>query len=174
MIADPHIESAFAVLALDETLKLLIILTYSGLLVSAAVFDLRRFIIPDPITVSLLGLWPIWVALSGAGPVGYTLLGAAVIFTAGLGFYKFGLMGGGDVKLMTVLALWAEPAGIPAFLFFTSIAGGLLSVYWVMPLRRFVAPVIGWAAGQSSNKQIPYGVAIAAGGLAVAQRIWTG
>lgn len=174
MFADPQTESAFAGLALEQTLRVLVIFAYAGLLLSAAIFDLRRFIIPDAITVALLGLWPIWVALNGAGPVGFTLLGAAVIFALGIAFFNFGFMGGGDVKLLTVLALWAEPSGLPTLLFFTSLAGGLLSLYWVLPLRRLIAPVIGWTAGQSGNKKIPYGVAIAAGGLVVAQRLFVG
>ncbi len=172
MFADLHTESALAGLALDQALRVLIIFVYTGLLVSAAVCDLRRFVIPDAITVGLLALWPIWVALNGAGPVGYTLLGAAIIFGLGVMAFNFGFMGGGDVKLMTVLALWAEPAGLPTFLLFTSLAGSLLSLYWILPLRRLIAPVIGWAAGQSGNNKIPYGVAIAAGGLAVAQRLF--
>lgn len=174
MLADPQTESAFAGLAFEETSRILVILAFAGLLLSAAIFDLRRFIIPDAITVALLGLWPIWVALNGAGPVGFTLLGAAIIFGFGIVLFNFGFMGGGDVKLLTVLALWAEPAGLPMLLFFTSLAGGLLSLFWLLPLRRLIAPAIGWTAGQSGNMKVPYGVAIAAGGLVVAQRLLVG
>jgi Flp pilus assembly protein protease CpaA len=35
-----------------------------------------------------------------------------------------------------------------------------------------VAPVFGWSDGLRNNKQIPYGVAIAIGGLTIAQRLW--
>lgn len=172
MFVDPHSESVFTSLMFDQALRTLVILSFMGLLVAAAVYDLRRFIIPDPINVALLGLWPIWVALNGFGPLGYTVLGPGAIFVLGVFLFNLGFMGGGDVKLLTVLALWAEPSGLPVFLFFTSIAGGLLSLYWVLPLRRYIAPVIGWTAGQSGNQQIPYGVAIAAGGLVVAQRLF--
>lgn len=160
--------------ALDDLLRSLMVLAYAGLLVTAAIFDLRRFIIPDSVSVGLLGLWPFWVVLNGAGPVGFILLGAAIIFVLGIIFFAFGFMGGGDVKLITVLALWAEPAGLPLLIFYISIAGALLSVYWCMPLRRYIAPLIGWTAGLRNNKQIPYGVAIAVGGLVVAQRHWLG
>lgn len=172
MLVDPHSESVFAGLAFEQAFRTLLILGYMSLLVSAAVYDLRRFIIPDAINVALLGLWPLWVAANGFGPIGYTVLGAAAMFAVGIVLFNFGFMGGGDVKLLTVLALWAEPAGLPMLLLFTSLAGGLLSLYWVLPLRRYIAPVIGWAAGQSGNKRIPYGVAIAAGGLVVAQRLF--
>jgi prepilin peptidase CpaA len=172
MFSDPHSESAVADLAFDALLPDLIVLIFAGLCVAAAAIDLRRFIIPDSIVVGLLGLWPIWIAVSGHGQVGFILLGAVAMFAAGVVLFAFGVMGGGDVKLMTVLALWAEPAGLPAFLFYTSLAGGFLSIYWLLPLRRLVAPVIGWTEGLRDNKQIPYGVAIAVGGLAIAQRLW--
>lgn len=172
MFADPQTGFTIAGLAYDALLRNLVVFVFMGLLVSAAIVDLRRFIIPDTIVVALLALWPVWVALNGLGPIGYTLLGGGVMFALGLILFAFGLMGGGDVKLLTVLALWAEPAGLPALIFYTSLAGGFLSIYWLLPLRRLVAPLIGWAEGQRNNKQIPYGVAIAAGGLTIAHRLW--
>jgi prepilin peptidase CpaA len=174
MFSDPHTESVISGLAFDALLRNSIVFAFAGLLITAAITDLRQFIIPDAITVGLLGLWPIWAVLNGVGPIGFILLGAVVVFALGVALFSFGFMGGGDVKLLTVLALWAEPSGLPTLLLFTSIAGGLLSLFWVLPLRQLIAPVIGWTAGQSSSKKIPYGVAIAAGGLVVAQRLVVG
>lgn len=174
MFMDTLADFSISGVALDSLLRSMLLLAYMGLLLSAALFDLRRFIIPDSVSVGLLGLWPFWVVLNGGGPVGFILLGAAVIFVLGVVFFAFGFMGGGDVKLITVLALWAEPAGLPLLVFYTSLAGALLSIYWCMPLRRYIAPLIGWTAGLRDNKQIPYGVAIAFGGLVVAQRHWLG
>lgn len=174
MFADPQTGFTIAGMANDALPRNLVVILFMALLVSAAIVDLRRFIIPDPIVVGLLALWPVWVALNGLGPIGYTLLGAAAMFALGLVLFAFGLMGGGDVKLMTVLALWVEPSGLFTFIYYTSLAGGLLSIFWLLPLRRLVAPMIGWAEGQRNNKQIPYGVAIAAGGLAISSRLWVG
>ncbi len=172
MFTDPYSESVAAGFALSPLLRNAIVVIFAGLLAAAAITDLRRFIIPDAIVVGLLALWPIWVVMNGPGPIGFVLLGAAAVFLLGVALFAFGFMGGGDVKLMTVLALWAEPAGVPTFLFFTSLAGGVLSICWMLPLRHLVAPVIGWTEGQRDNKQIPYGVAIAVGGFAIAQRLW--
>ena len=172
MFADPETGFTIASSANDVLLRNIVVFIFMGLLASAAIVDLRRFIIPDVIVVALLALWPVWVALNGFEPIGYTLLGAAGMFALGLILFAFGLMGGGDVKLMTVLALWAEPSGLLTLLFYTSLAGGFLSIFWLLPLRRLVAPMIGWAEGQRNNKQIPYGVAIAAGGLAISSSLW--
>lgn len=174
MLTDPHSESVAAVVAFDAMLRSLVVLAFLGLLLSAAVIDLRRFVIPDAVVVGLLGLWPTWIALNGFGPVGFTILGAAAMFLLGLALFAGGLMGGGDVKLLTVLSLWAEPSGLLMFLLVTSVAGGLLSIVWLLPLRRLMAPVVGWSEGLRDNKQIPYGVAIAIGGLTIAHRLWAG
>jgi prepilin peptidase CpaA len=76
-------------------------------------------------------------------------------------FYA-GMMGGGDVTLAAALALWFPPGVTVKFLVLMSIAGGVLTLgllVWHRARRREGRP------------QIPYGVAIAFGGLAIlAQR----
>ncbi len=72
------------------------------------------------------------------------------------------MMGGGDVKLAAALALWFPPAVTIKFLVLMSLAGGVLT------LGLFV-----WhrAKHREGRPEIPYGVAIAFGGLAIlAQR----
>jgi prepilin peptidase CpaA len=72
------------------------------------------------------------------------------------------MMGGGDVKLAAALALWFPPAGTVKFLVLMSIAGGVLTllILGAHRLRR-----------REGRPEIPYGVAIAFGGLTIlAQR----
>lgn len=164
----------FTELAETDIARASLILVYVGLLTATAIIDLRRFIIPNSLIVALLGLWPVWVAVTGAGPVSHALIGAALVFSFGLVCYSRGYMGGGDVKLIAVLALWATPAGLFPLILYTSVAGGVLSIFWLSPIRPRLAPVIGWAEGQRDNTHIPYGVAIAAGGLSIANRLWVG
>jgi len=161
-------------LAVTGILRTLLILFYIGLLTAAAVIDLRRFIIPNSLVVALLGLWPVWFAVTGAGPVAYTLIGALLVFALGIVCYWRGYMGGGDVKLIAVLALWAGPGGLFPLILYISVAGGVLSICWMSPIRPRLAPVMGWAEGLRDNTHIPYGVAIAAGGLSIAGRLWAG
>ncbi len=68
------------------------------------------------------------------------------------------MMGGGDVKLAAALALWFSPISTVKFLVWMSLAGGVLTI-GVVAVHR--------ARGRTGRPEIPYGVAIAVGGLAI-------
>ena len=135
------------------------------ILVVAAVIDVRTFTISNRLNLAVallaplywwsiaLPLWP-GVALHIAFALGVFLL-------LSVAFY-LGMMGGGDVKLAAALALWFSPIGTLRFLIFMSIAGGLLTLVVVAAHRLRSKP---------GRPEIPYGVAIAIGALAIlAQR----
>lgn len=94
-----------------------------------------------------LSLWPD-VAIQFA-----IAIGAFVVFA---GLFAAGLMGGGDVKLLTALALWIEPTGFLTLLLIMALAGGVLTI--IMGGYHFIRR-------QKERLAIPYGVAIAFGGL---------
>ncbi len=130
-----------------------------GLLLVAAVGDIRRFIIPNWLnaTVALLAV-PFWLTsadLSWAS-VGWQLLSASAVLLLFGGLFVAGWMGGGDVKLLVALALW-----LPWLLFLKmfltiTVLGGLLTGGLLIAHR---------IRKQSGSPEIPYGVAIAAGAL---------
>ena len=74
------------------------------------------------------------------------------------GAFYAGMMGGGDVKLAAAIALWFSPFTTLRFLVLTSLAGGVLTLI-----------VLGWhrARKREGRPEIPYGVAIAFGALAI-------
>ena len=135
-----------------------IVLLVAALLLAAAV-DWRSRIIPNWLNAGIalvaipywwsigLPLWP-GVALQLA-------LGAAVFVLFAIAF-RFGAMGGGDVKMAAALALWLPFAGVVKLLVIMSIAGGVLT------LAMLAAHRMAKAAGQP---EIPYGIAIAFGGI---------
>ena len=131
------------------------------LLLVAAVIDVRTFTISNKLNLCVallaplywlsiaLPLWPHAAIQLAAGAGVFALLAAA--------FYA-GMMGGGDVKLAAALALWFSPPVILKFLVLMSLAGGVLTLLVVAAhkLRQ-----------REGRPEIPYGVAIAFGGLAI-------
>lgn len=94
-----------------------------------------------------LALWP-----DVAIQLGVALAAFAVL----AGLFAMGLMGGGDVKLLTALALWIEPTAFVQLVIIMALAGGVLTI--VMGAWHFLRR-------QKERLAIPYGVAIAFGGL---------
>lgn len=169
-----------------------ILLVFTALLVIAAVGDWRRFLIPNWISLAILALYPPFVLSSvflspPAMPVPWlaSLGVAAIVFVVLAGLFALNKLGGGDVKLISALSLWAGPSLIAGFLIITSLAGGLLSLVTLARSRlqqRYKSGELtseGEANGPSNRDEdeaaedndksmalpIPYGVAIACGGF---------
>jgi prepilin peptidase CpaA len=143
---------------------------FAGLMLIAAVEDLRRLVIPNTVVLGLCTLWPLQLAsapdISLFGSASAALC-AAVVFLAGALLFSRGLMGGGDVKLLSAATLWAGPGGTPTLLIGTAILGGLLTLALLSPLalRAVFAPAA--AADAAKRMPVPYGVAIAGAALIV-------
>ena len=94
-----------------------------------------------------LSLWPGVAIQLGVG------VAAFAVFAA---FFALKWMGGGDVKLLTALALWIEPEWFLRLLIMMALVGGVLTLVlsaWHIARR------------QRDKLAIPYGVAIAIAGL---------
>ena len=135
------------------------------LLVVAAIIDVRTFTISNRlnVAVALLAVVYWWsIRLPPWPGVGIQLAVAAGVFVLlALAFFA-GMMGGGDVKLAAALALWFTPPETLRFLVAMSLAGGVLTLV-VLAIHRL--------RKKEGRPEIPYGVAIAIGGLAIlAQR----
>ena len=131
------------------------------LLVVAAVIDVRTFTISNRLNLGVALMAPLywWSAHLPLWPdIGIQVAIAAGVFALlAVAFYA-GMMGGGDVKLAAALALWFSPASTLRFLVFMSIAGGVLTLV-VVGLHRLKK--------KPGKPEVPYGVAIAAGGLLI-------
>ena len=94
----------------------------------------------------------------------------AVVLTATFGLFAAGVMGGGDAKLMASTALWLGlgPA-LMNYLLFATIAGGVLTLVLMMFRKSALATYAGEVRVLRriiDEKDIPYGIALAFGGLA--------
>lgn len=137
----------------------MLVLLLAAALVAAAVGDLRTRTIPNWLNGAIaLGAVAYWIA-AGLEPwpdMALRLAVAAAVFALFAGAFALGMMGGGDVKLLGAVALWLPPGAVLFLLVAMSLGGGALTI--AMWIRHKVR--------RSSHKlEIPYGVAIAFGGL---------
>ncbi len=155
----------------------LLVFCFVVLLVWAAISDIRSFIIPNKLCLAVAGLYPLYV-FSAAQPPDWPFAAAMAfgVFIVGAGLFAFNLIGGGDVKLLAAVLLWAGPEYGVTFLVLTVLFGGALAVvmlFWGKMLQftpflwRLVGPPV-VTDGHASKQSMPYGVAISFGGLFVA------
>jgi prepilin peptidase CpaA len=146
---------------IDAGLTELLLALLALLVIVAAAIDIRTFTISNRLNLAIALLAPLywWSIGLPLWPEAAIQIGVATAVFAllALAFYT-GMMGGGDVKLAAALALWFSPASTVRFLVIMSVAGGVLTlvVLLVHRLRK-----------KSGRPEIPYGVAIAIGALAI-------
>jgi prepilin peptidase CpaA len=127
-------------------------------LLIAAFTDLRRRQIDNWLNAAIaLGAPAFWLA-SGQSwlDVGFHLVIALVMFVVLAGLFALRAMGGGDVKLLTALALWIEPIWFVKLLMVMSLLGGALTL---------VVAGLHYARRSKGRIMVPYGIAISFAGL---------
>ena len=128
-------------------------------LLIAAFTDIRRRQIDNWLNAAIAAGAPLYWWASGLSlwpGVAWQVGMAAVTLIALAALFAIRAMGGGDVKLLTALALWIEPMWFLRLLIGMALIGGLLTIilgaWHVMRRRR-------------ERLAVPYGVAISTAGL---------
>ena len=150
---------------LDDPIKYGLLAALAIALLIAAFTDLKSRRIANWLNLAIaLGAPLFWWAsdMSLWPDIAWQLGTALAVFAVLSVLFAIKAMGGGDVKLLTALALWIEPLLYLKFLVMMALLGGVLTLgigaYNVMSRRR----------RKSSDRKpisIPYGVAIALAGL---------
>lgn len=137
-----------------------ILLVVLGLiLVSAGIEDARKREIANwkNAAIALLAV-PWWIA--GGLPLWPDVaiqIGIAVaVFALFAAAFHFGMMGGGDVKMIGALALWFPFQPLLTMLIIMSLAGGAITLLMLIDK---------WLRRQSGQPEVPYGIAIAIAAL---------
>lgn len=139
------------------THALLVVL--GGLMLLAATTDVQRREIDNWLNAAIALLAPAFWWASGYAPwpdMAIQLgIGLAVLIVFAT-LFACGLMGGGDVKMLGALALWLPLQPLFNMLFIMAMAGGALTLAMLI-YHKLRKPNV--------KVEVPYGVAIATGGL---------
>ena len=150
-------------------------------LVGIFFYDLTRYIIPNWMSAVLLLLYPAMLLTTPAPmPEGFSLwMSLAVflaVFVAGIAIFALKWMGGGDVKLLAVLALWTGKEAVMELLIYTALLGGVLAFLLVLarPIAGRFVPVEKAERIPRvlrHREPLPYGLAITVSFLVI---LWMG
>lgn len=143
----------------DFEFRYILLGTLAIALLFAAFTDLRRRQIDNWLNGAIAAAAPLYWWACGlslwpgvAWQVGITVVTLVVL----AGLFALRAMGGGDVKLLTALALWIEPMAFLRLLVAMALIGGVLTLVmgaWHVARRR------------REKLAIPYGVAISSAAL---------
>lgn len=150
-------------------------------LMYAAAKDLARYEIPNWISVVIVADYLVAALVGQVDPlviVSHLSAGAVMMLFGALLFYK-GVFGGGDAKLIAASAVWTGWETLLPFVILVAIMGGVFALMvvvirkWRINEREFVKRIrIEWLRKLcAAEKGLPYGVAIAAGGIFLLNRI---
>jgi prepilin peptidase CpaA len=149
------------------------LLALTAALLAAASTDAATYLIPNrfPAAIAIA-----FLVFAIDRPLQFWLAGFAVsaaLLLAGIALFARGALGGGDVKLLSAVGLWAGQDQVSLLLFATALAGGALALAHLSPLHRLLPTRAGdepAGAGWRDrlHQPVPFGIAIAFGGVCVA------
>ncbi len=144
-----------------------------ALLVFAALHDAAFRTVPNTVCAGLALCGLLMRGLDGDLPS--ALAAALLVFACAFICWRLRWMGGGDVKLLGAVALLVPPVHVPMMLISICLAGGALTIPYIIARRRLRAPtgakpatVIARVLRTERRRlrqggPLPYAVAIAAG-----------
>ena len=138
-----------------------IIALYGAFALYGAYSDIRFRTIPNLLNILLaaVGLGVLWY-VSGGTAAALGLAHFAVALIAGMLLYALRMWGGGDAKFYAATAAWFELWDFPRLAIAIALAGLVLLIAWfgIAQIRRL-------PKRDKKNRELPYGVAIAIGGM---------
>jgi len=148
------------------------ILIFPALVITAALRDVVSYTIPNWISAALVAAFPV-AALAQGLPLqtmGINLGVGVAALILGMVMFAMRWIGGGDAKLFAAAALWLGWPALPMYLAVTGIAGGAVAVGLLSLRSPLVAGYVvnspAWLRRLAEpGENVPYGVAIAVGGL---------
>ncbi|TAL35667.1 MAG: peptidase, partial [Alphaproteobacteria bacterium] len=100
-----------------------------GVTIMACVSDVRSLRIPNLYSIVVIGAFAVAFAAApeSFGKLSAHLLALVLIFLITYIMFVTGLMGGGDAKFGSALALWVGLPGIVSYVFWMTLMGGFIA-----------------------------------------------
>lgn len=162
--------------SLLHIMQLILLSIFPTLVLFAAIYDFRHYRIPNWLNLTIFAsFFPVALLLGMPWDVFlWHLVGFVTVFGALFLLYMIipsSKFGGGDVKMLSAVAVWIDWQYLVDFGFMTVLVGGVLAL--VMLIWRALQIEYGvWVNGDTTLRKvmsyhikIPYGAAIAVGGL---------
>lgn len=149
-------------------LSLLFSFALTGLMAGAFYYDLTRYVIPNWLNLAILLLYPIFALMAEPSPDYMVALeGLGIVFGVGYVLWALKMMGAGDIKLLSALALWCGFTQLLlTLLIYTAVLGGALALFiyffrlfWPAVLARYKSDAT-IPRLLTQGEPIPYGLAI--------------
>jgi len=152
---------------------------FAILLIAAGWQDLRTLRIANRLSLATVAAFAVWAAAGlalgrlSAATLGITILYSLAVFAIGATGFAAGILGGGDVKLLAAASLFAGSAHLIDFFVVTALVGGALGLAVLVgaPIGP-AAPATDGTVRPRLRSDLPYGPAIAAGGLWVVAALY--
>lgn len=151
--------------------ELAILTIFPAAVILAAFTDLFTMTIPNRISLVLVGAFLALAPFSGITltQFGWHVAAGLLVLAVTFALFIAGIIGGGDAKLVSAVALWVGMEQLLPYLLIASIFGGALTL-GLLTFRKMPLPLslnkLGWLTRLHAPKgKVPYGIALAAGAL---------
>lgn len=148
-------------------------LIFPAAMIYAAISDVLTMTIANRLVAGLAVAFVVLAPLTGMDLHTFALHCAAggIVLAVAFSCFAMGWIGGGDAKFATVTVLWLGWSQALPFVVLASLLGGALTMF-ILSFRRAVLPAFvvrqPWVQRLHDTRSgVPYGVALAAAGLAI-------
>lgn len=124
----------------ETMIQIAIVAGCSALLIYAALHDVVGRTIPNFVSLILISLG--FLRITMAHTMLTSVLAAGAVFAVALLVWYAGLLGGGDVKLLTATRLVVPPQDVPMLLVSVAMVGGMLACIYVAARHILPVPVV--------------------------------
>jgi len=150
-----------------ELVPALLSVLLTGLLTWAAISDIRSRKILNQTVLAVIVLFGVWAVVGNMGSIGSGLKAAGVSLLICYVLYATSVFGAGDAKLFAAVALFSGLSYLPVLAYATVMSGGAIAIVSLLTRPRRALVMLGMRGKGDFGRGIPYGVAIAFGGIFV-------